>query len=506
MPLSITQKLVIAFLSLTAIVLAGTLLLARWSFQQGFLDYVNALEQKRLQLTAEELAELYMFRNRNWQQVLTTNLVRQLNRSARGFRPGPPASGRAPPADPPAQALPQPHPPPHRLSAGHPPPPHHRGADSRPPPRRGGMPPTALYAADGTHLAGPRFSDNANGLIVVPVTVEEMVVGELRTQPRRQLNTTQETTFAAQQRNASLIIALGALLIALGISIVLARGLLAPVRRLSAAVNRMANGEYDIPPDTSLPAGGRDELARLLHDVQRLAHTLRESQAARRRWLADISHELRTPVTILSGELEALADGLRTLDQSQLDSFTEEVQRINKLVDDLYQLAVSDIGALRYRFAQMDVYQCIARVVALLSQQADNGEPQLPITLSGGSAVISADEDRLHQLFMNLLRNSLFYTDRPGKIEIDVKIIGEQADINIHDTAPGVDAAQSEHLFEPLYRGRYREDTSPRRHAGAGLGLAICRSIVDAHHGSISAAPSPIGGLHIHIQLPRGTV
>ena len=109
------------------------------------------------------------------------------------------------------------------------------------------------------------------------------------------------------------------------------------------------------------------------------------------------------------------------------------------------------------------------------------------------------DDSRLYQLFMNLLRNSLFYTDRPGKIEVDVNVTTHNALININDTPPGVAPAQCERLFEPLYR---QDASRSRREAGAGLGLSICRNIVQAHNGHISASPSPLGGVHIHIQLP----
>ena len=427
MQLSITQKLVISFVGLTVIVLAGTLLLARWSFAQGFLDYVNALEQGRLQQVAEDLAEMYQFRNQDWPQVLDSNLVRQIERSAgqpggslrqhsarppgRPDQPGmskppprrhldkppgantkqrPQTPGQPPPGQPPG-AVPTDnpfHPP--NASAGLPP--HqalpvpgrqHRG----PGPRRRAMLPTSLYDAAGSHLAGPLLSTSASGQIVVPITVGDEVVGELRTQPRRELNSTQETEFSQQQLNASILIALVALLISVLLSVFLARALLAPVHRLMTAVNSMASGNYEL----SLGPPREDELGALMRNVQRLSQALLESQAARKRWLADISHELRTPVTILTGELEALQLGMRNLDEQQLDSFSEEVNRINKLVDDLYQLALSDMGALRYQFAEVDVFQCMQQVVQTLTQQqSTSSTPGLPIHLTGNSGAIYA--------------------------------------------------------------------------------------------------------------------
>ncbi len=234
-----------------------------------------------------------------------------------------------------------------------------------------------------------------------------------------------------------------------------------------------------------------------MSDLDRLAGTLEQSRSVRRRWLADISHELRTPVTVLAGEIEALKDGVRSFDRQQLHSLDEEVQRLQHLIHDLYELSLSDVGGLRYEFTTVDLKDCVDSALETIRKRAS--EPEIELVVRGDAGtLVNADAMRMDQLFRNLVENSLAYTDSPGRIEAAVTRDAERAVIEIQDTPPGVTDAECEHLFEPLYR---RDASRSRSTAGAGLGLAICRNIVEAHGGEITASPSTLGGLCIRIEL-----
>jgi two-component system sensor histidine kinase BaeS len=244
----------------------------------------------------------------------------------------------------------------------------------------------------------------------------------------------------------------------------------------------------------------QDELGQLASDFNLLALTLQQNETTRRQWIADISHELRTPLTVLRGEIEALQDGVRPLTAAALASLHGETLRLGRLVDDLYQLSLSDLGALQYR------KEPLAPQALLLAAL----EPLRPLFAAKGITLradfapdsdgeILADPQRLHQLFANLLDNALKYTDAPGTLELSMTRRGRNLRIELCDSAPTVAAADLERLFERLYRV---ESSRNRETGGAGLGLAICRNIAAAHQGTLTAHPSPLGGLCLTLTLP----
>ncbi len=481
MRLQISQKLVLALLGLTLLVLIATLGLARWSFERGFLDYVNALEQTRLERIGQDLEQYYVAAGETW-ATMTAERFGDLSRQSMprevlpGGPPGParprPGSGRSEGRD--------------RLPGRQPPP----GPEAL-------EPPIALYDSNAQQIAGIELGGGSTEHIRVPIVVNGAAVGELRSLPRRQLDSPQETEFAKQQLNASWVIGIASLALALGVSLLLARGLLAPVRRMIAGVARLSSGDYSTPLNESRA----DELGQLMSDLERLAGTLEQSRSARRRWLADISHELRTPMTVLAGEIEALKDGVRSFDRQQLQSLDEEVQRLQHLIDDLYELSLSDVGGLRYEFTTVDLKDCVESALETIHKRASEQGIELVVRGDAGT-LVHADAMRMDQLFRNLIENSLAYTDSPGRVEVAVTRDEEHAVIEVQDTPPGVTEDECENLFEPLYR---RDASRSRSTAGAGLGLAICRNIVAAHGGSIIASPSALGGLCMHIELPMAS-
>jgi two-component system sensor histidine kinase BaeS len=169
-------------------------------------------------------------------------------------------------------------------------------------------------------------------------------------------------------------------------------------------------------------------------------------------------------------------------------------------VDDLYQLSLFDIGALSYRKTELDLRALLADAVASFRAEFDQKGISLDAKLTcNGDCSVFADPGRLHQLFDNLLDNALKYTDPGGELSVRLACQGKLATLEFADSTPGVAPQDLEKLFDRLYRV---ENSRNRALGGAGLGLAICKNIVEAHEGTIRALPSPKGGILISIELP----
>jgi two-component system sensor histidine kinase BaeS len=243
---------------------------------------------------------------------------------------------------------------------------------------------------------------------------------------------------------------------------------------------------------------GHDELAQLARDFNTLGETLAATQQARQHWIADIAHELRTPLAVLRGEIESLQDGVRPLNQDSVASLAHETGRLTRLVEDLHTLSLSDLGALTYHREPVDLADVVRDAVAAQRREADERGFALALDLQEDTIVL-ADETRLAQVFANLMQNSLRYTDAPGKISIALRREGGHAVVEWHDSAPGVAAEDLPRLTERLYRV---EASRSRGGGGSGLGLAIARALVEGHGATLAAAPSPLGGLGIRLVFP----
>jgi two-component system sensor histidine kinase BaeS len=238
----------------------------------------------------------------------------------------------------------------------------------------------------------------------------------------------------------------------------------------------------------------------LARDFNQLAYTLERNEQMRREFMADVSHELRTPLSVLRGELEAIEDGVRTLDQHSMKSLQGEVGMLSKLVDDLYELSLADVGALTYRKAPCVLNTLLEQSVGMFQERLSARQLRVELALPTPPLELVADASRLQQLFSNLLENAVRYTDPNGVVRVSATAERDELRIEFIDSGPGVSASQLPRLFERFYRG---EASRNRTSGGAGLGLAICHSIALAHGGSLSADHSPLGGLWLTLRLPR---
>jgi len=484
MKIMIKYKLFLAMLAATGAVVICMFLIMQWSIGRGFLSYVNTIERERFGKLVEVLEQSYTTQGSweflredpaAWFRIVGSTMPREGADQERGERLG-------------KRFL---HPPPNRPPAGFP-----ILTGQQLPPRLPHRFETRVMLLDAgrNRLAGPAGESGA-------INFKELrnggrVVGYLGMLPRQRLTDTHQLLFLEQQKLAMGMIALVMLLVSAALSLPLANRLVLPIRRLAASMHRLASGDFQ----ARVPLGPLDELGQLARDFNTLALSLGKNEQARRQWVADISHELRTPLAILRGEVEAIQDGVRRADPDAMRSLHSEVMRLSRLVDDLYQLSLFDIGALSYRKVDLDLRGLLADAVASFQAEFEQKGIALLTELGPQEGVpVFADPGRLHQLFDNLLENALKYTDPGGELLVRLRQHGALACVELADSAPGVAPQELEKLFDRLYRV---ESSRNRALGGAGLGLAICKNIVEAHEGSIRALPSPRGGVLISIELP----
>lgn len=469
-------KLFLAIAGANAVLALLAYLVVSWSFDRGLVDYLNRADEARLTPLIERLAENYrshgdwgwLLQDRErWPQLVFETLGVGRWRRDMLQRPGP----HGPAHDSDSQTALPPLPPGRLLTMD---------------------PRLMLFDADGQLLAGhPRLAREA---ILRPIRVDGRVVGQLGYVPRLNRVESLEKLFAAQQNRRFAAIAVGLLLAGVLVSALLAHWLTRRIRRLGQVAASLIQGDYS----ARITVDGYDELAQLGEDFNRLGAALEAARESRQQWIADIAHELRTPLSVLRGEIEAMQDGVRPLTPASLSSLAQEVARLTRLVDDLNLLSLSDLGALSYRRQRLVLADSL--VAALQSQRHLLQEKGLIVEQAfDAQLTVFADAERIAQVIGNLLQNTLRYTDAPGRLQVELRRDGAWAELVWQDSSPGVPDAALPRLTERLFRV---DVSRSRQGGGSGLGLSITRAIIAAHGGSMTASHSPLGGLRWSIRLP----
>ncbi|NNE37440.1 MAG: HAMP domain-containing protein [Gammaproteobacteria bacterium] len=328
------------------------------------------------------------------------------------------------------------------------------------------------------------------------VSEERDIIGFLVARPLARILETPEIEFSNLQLSGIKITAIIIAVLTLILSIPLSRYLVGKISVIANGARELTSGNYQF----RIQEGTDDEFGELTDDFNHLATTLEKNEKARNRWIADISHELRTPLTILRGEIEAVQDKVRELTPDTIDNIHSEVVNLDRLVNDLHELSMSDIGALSYHKQKLDLVDQLQQSASFYHDAFESEGIDLSCdVMSDGPLYIHGDSDRINQLFLNLMANSLRYTDKPGKLDIAITHNNAKVIIEFNDTMPAVVEKDLDKLFDRLYRV---ESSRSRDTGGSGLGLAICKNIIDAHQGMITASQSTLGGLRIHIEFP----
>ena len=468
---TIARKLFLALLLSSLAILATNAVLTQLSFERGFLAYLSAQEAPALHRLAKALENHYAD-ERDWSTLRSDpHLWHQMLQAS-----GPSEPGRR------FEGGPLPHPGPER--PGRPPPP-------AGPLGIGGR--LGLFDPDGRQFAGLPHTEAPT--MSVPVEFDGRTVAVLSIEPAVGLTENIDIQFARGQTRSLVITTLVLLALSLLFAFTISRRLTRPIKALAAGARAMSSGDYD----DRIVVDSHDELGSLAKDYNRLAETLARNRIARRQWSADISHELRTPLAILTGELHALEDGVRKFGDPVRESLQIEVNRLTQLVGDLDDLSDSDEGALGYRRVEFDVAELLRDVTNAAAARISDAGLRMRVALPDSPVYLFADPTRIEQLFINLVGNSIRYTEASGQLDVRCDIVDNHVKFTFDDSAPGVPPEALSRLFNRLFRV---ESSRSRRTGGSGLGLSICKRIVTASDGQIDAANSPIGGLRIVVTLP----
>jgi len=488
----IVTKLFISLFVTSVLLVTGMAFLVSHSFKSGFQTYLNQQEEEQVIEFASDIAESYSSEH-GW-RILRHRPEIWGEIFGDPNRPLPPRQQSEMPGRdhfaPPYQDHPRP--------------------DDEPffPPRRDSGAPEELSPlshrihledAQRNWVAGIAFQSQNKATsewLEVPIVVNSKTVGWLVLEQKSLLSGELVTQFYQQQQSNLFWIIGVAGFASLIVALFLVRYFLAPLKKLKKGANALSEGNYDF----SFEGQSNDEFGELSDRFQFLGSSLKEQKANREQWLVDISHELRTPIAVLRSELEAIQDGIRQPEPQRIDSMHHQVMGLRRLVDDLYVLSKTDSGVYQMDTKTINIFVLIKRVVNQFEPRIAEKSLQIELVQSDFSPLIKGDEKTLEQLFVNLLENSLRYTDAPGRILISIIEEPNQLLIRVEDSSPSVGKEHLPNLFRRLYRV---DKSRSRQHGGSGLGLSICRNIVIMHDGNISANESELGGLSIDIRLKR---
>ena len=283
-----------------------------------------------------------------------------------------------------------------------------------------------------------------------------------------------------------------AALLAFAVAVAVSRRITRPVVALTSAARAMERGEGTVRVGARHAPG---ELGDLAAAFDRMANAVARENALRRAVVADVAHELRTPLAIFLGSLEAIADGVVEATPQQLSSLRDEVLRLGRLVDDLEALAAAEAAGLRSERRPVDLADVAAGAMSQLAPQFEAGDLRLDTQLS--RAVVQGDAQRLHQVVTNLLTNALKFTPAGGAVRLEVGTDGDTARMTVTDTGMGIPPEDLPHLFERFWRG---SQAGPA--AGSGIGLTIVSELVRANQGTVAVDSKPGHGTRFTVTLP----
>jgi two-component system, OmpR family, sensor histidine kinase BaeS len=286
-----------------------------------------------------------------------------------------------------------------------------------------------------------------------------------------------------------------AVLIALVVSVLVARRITAPINRTLAAMRARTAGHRDSRIEDLRAIG---ELGELLAGYNEVSDSVDRQERAQRNLVADVAHELRTPVAVLQAGHEAMLDGITAPTPENLSSLRDEVLRLGHSLEALRTLAAAEAAALQLRLVPHDLAAVAANAAAALADPVDVAGLRLSRKLS--KTIVLCDYQRIREVITNLLTNAIKYTPAGGEILLEVgQDARDRAMLRVTDSGVGIQPDELPHVTERFFRGR----SSSGMAAGTGLGLTIVAELVRAHHGELDISSEPGHGTQVTMTLPR---
>ena len=446
---SITTKLIIAFLGVSLISIIMVAVLVRWNTRQEFDDFV-------FQRNSSEMVTLlmnYYHMQGSWQGVEPTIIM----------QPGYPAD-----------------------NPGFRKPPIYTLADQH-----------GMVVVEGPgyslgEIVPPEYLE-----LGIPIKVDGRVVGTLLLGREAFQVNAMETSFIHRIGSFLLTVGFSVAGLALILGILLAYNITRPIHQLTQVTREISQGTLGGQVDVR----SRDEIGRLSESFNKMSADLARSNQVRKQMTADIAHELRTPLSLIIGQAEAVHDGVMPPTLENFDIIREGAGRLERLVDDLRILSLADAGELTMAPLPIDPGKLVREVVSMFRSLVKDKQITLDIQLDEDLPLISIDPGRMTQVLGNIVDNAIRFTPQGGRIILSAGRKDDQVELAVQDNGRGVSADELGRIFDRLYRADASRQND-HNGMGSGLGLAIARSIVEMHGGQIQSSLPDGGGLRISILLP----
>jgi two-component system sensor histidine kinase BaeS len=349
----------------------------------------------------------------------------------------------------------------------------------------------SLYDAKRQFVVGEPSSDQIS---YRPIIVDDKVVGYLGLKPVLDQDDALSINFFSNQKRYLFLVYGLTILASLIAALLLATYFKKPIQRLLNGTRELTQGNYQ----HQVKINRNDELGDLSNELNQLAEILNQHETSRRQWVADTSHELKTPLAVLQAQIEAMQDGIRKATPEHLDAMMRQVSSLKKLTQDLADLAQADAQQLKCYFTAVNPWDVVV-------QEVENFKPKfeqanLNVSVQGDAPVLQLDTDRFKQIVVNLLSNSIRYTELGGEIQIHTEQTETAWSLYVDDSPYGLTDEQLRHLGERFYRV---DDSRTRSTGGTGLGLALSCKIAQALGGSLGFEHSPLGGLRCKLTFPK---
>ncbi len=462
--MNLTLKIALTLIVVVTVALTTTALLIERSAGNAYRGYVAAARQGQMQQLAAQSALLYQ-QTQDWSAVQSW-----LDDLTGGMMAGAmPGRGRV------------------------------RGANGAGPWRNAAY--LLLDPVNGVALAGETPKLNVDALsMATPVWVDGVEVARLALVGEANEMGPSEQALLTQVRRSIALSALVSAGFALLIGAALMINILRPLRKLESGVAAISRGDLAARVEET---GRRDELGRLAANFNHMAASLQEQELLRRRLVSDLAHELRTPLSVVQGNLQALLDGVYPLSRAELQTVYNETELLVRLVHDLHELAQAEAGKLPLALQDIELLPALQHMADLFRPLADKRGVELALGSVPRDLTVRADTDRLLQILHNLIGNALRHTPAGGVVTLQAAPDArDSVRISVTDSGPGILPRDLSHIFDRFYQADVRP-TDPDSHtAGAGLGLAIVKALSEAHGGTVGVDSRPGEGATFWFDLP----
>jgi len=356
---------------------------------------------------------------------------------------------------------------------------------------------TVIGDSKGELLVGTNYTDSSDSPLGLNLTLRKEFLGKvyISSDPAAEPYVAPFLRLSTSINRSLLLGGSLAIAIALLLTFVLSRRMTSPIGVLAKAARRLGRGDLS----QRVQLQGEDEVAALAQAFNSMAADLEHAEQLRRNMVADVAHELRTPLSNIQGYLEAIHDRVIKPNAATIRSLNEEAALLSRLVNELQELSLAEAGELKLVYQAEDIAKLIKQAVTPWQPKVAAKEISLSLDLPDNPPLVNIDWQRVNQVLHNLLENAVAYTRKGGTINVAAITQGDWVEVSVSDTGEGIPAEDLPHIFERFYRV---DKSRARATGGSGLGLTIAKRLVEAHGGTITVQSELGKGSRFSFTLP----